>query len=171
MKKLSLIILSTIIMTNIQAFDEPDMPTLDKDFMSAVLNRRNNCSVIADFIKRGANVNACSQIFLRSVTPVLRCALDRGTDKESVEIIKLLIAAGANVNARTYNRVDNEHYGMMPLLTYAVIYSSPEVVQLFINAGANKKNVCGDTSMDYKKTALMAAQELGKTEIVKILSK
>lgn len=73
----------------------------------------------------------------------------------------MLIAAGADVNGITYNRVtDTDVYGMMPLLTYATIYSSAEIVQMFIDAGA-KDIVLEESPIAFKKTALMIAKELG----------
>ena len=82
----------------------------------------------------------------------------------------MLIKAGADVNATTYNRVEDEHlYGKMPLLTYAVIYSSAEIVQLLVDAGAQDKIIDPESKMSFKKTALMIAQELGKSDVVKVL--
>lgn len=141
----------------------------DKSLIGAILARKSH-SVIADLIHNGADVNETESEFLHYFIPVLGFALDRGTDKESVEIIKELIKAKANVNAEIYNRVSDENlYGMMPLLTYATIYSSPEVVQLLINAGA-KDCIPDQTSpIQFKKSALMIANELGKKDTARIL--
>lgn len=136
--------------------------------------REESPEKIALMIAEGADVKEIDSEFLRRYNPVLRYALDRGTDPKSVAIIKMLIDAGANVNEKTYNRTndtvqDIRVYGFMPLLTYAVIYSSAQVVQLFIDAGAQDKVLDLNDSMCFKKTALEIAQELKRTDIVKIL--
>ena len=126
---------------------------------------------IKKLITEGADVNAVfSDMFI--LLPVLRYALDRGTDEESVKIIKLLIQEGASVNNHTYNRVPNFiRYGMMPLLNYAVIYSSPDIVQLFVDAGANPNKKLKPSGLENNLTALELAYILEKPEIVQILIK
>ena len=130
---------------------------------------------IKRLIDSGEDVNAIDIEFLRLYKPVLRYALDRGTDAESVSIIKALLEADANVNHRTYNRVQDKNlYGMMPLLSYATIYSSPEIVLLFIQHGADvNQNLGQDRSepMLSNKTALRYAEELGKKETSSLLKK
>ena len=139
-------------------------PTL---LMDAIQNKQP-LHIVRQLIMGGEDVNVIDIEFLRWVKPVLRYALDRGTNEESVEIIKLLISDGANVNAFTYNRVlDKKLYGMMPLLAYATIYSSTEIVQIFIDAGAKDAIISGPLS--FKKTAQMIAQELEKSDIVFVL--
>lgn len=138
------------------------------NLMRAIATKESPSS-IALLIAKGEDVNECNMEFLRWLKPVLRYALDRGTDKESVEIIRMLIDAGADVNKITYNRVEDKRvYGMMPLLTYAAIYSSAEIVQILIDAGA-KDIQAEDSPISFKKTALTIAQELGKMDIAKIL--
>lgn len=135
----------------------------------AIVNKQSPLK-ISYLIAKGEDVNEIVSEFLRELKPVLRYALDRGTDSESVEIIRMLIQAGADVNAITYNRVDKPLlYGMMPLLTYAAIYSSAQVAQMFIDAGA-RDTILPDEGITFKKTALAIAQELGKADIVKILN-
>lgn len=139
--------------------------------MDAIAGKKNP-SEIKHMIFEGANVNEVDFEFLRCLKPVLRYALDRGTDTKSVEIIKMLIAAGADVNATTYNRVEDEHvYGMMPLLTYAAIHSSPEIVQMFVNAGAQDKVTEPQGTIAFKQSALAIAQELGRADVAKVLNK
>ena len=140
----------------------------DTCLMDAIKNKQP-LHIIRQLIMEGEDVNAIDFEFLRWVKPVLRYVLDRGTDEESVKIIKLLISQGANVNVVTYNRIPNSQlYGMMPLLTYAAIYSSAEIVQIFIDAGA-KDTILSESSITFKKSALMIAQELEKSDIVFVL--
>ena len=116
---------------------------------------------IEGYIASQADVNAVSSECLRYYNPVLRYALDRGTDPESVAIIKALLKAGANPNEPTYNRVsDQSLYGFMPLVCYAVIYSSLEVLELLIKSGADP-HLKIETGLGSKKTALEYAQQLG----------
>jgi len=136
--------------------------------MKAIAEKQSAAEV-RRLIAKGADVNAVDSEFIRWLKPVLRYALDRGTDSESVEIIRMLIQAGADVNAITYNRIqDKQLYGMMPLFTYAAIYSSAEVVQMFVDAGA-RDTIYGTDSIDFQKTALAIAQELAKADVVKVL--
>lgn len=126
---------------------------------------------IRRMIAEGANVNEVDCEFLRWYKPVLRYALDRGTDQQSVEIIQMLIEAGADINEKTYNRInDIRLYGMMPLLTYAVLYSSAEIVQILIKAGAQDIIIDPQDAICFKKSAFAIAQELGKSEIAQILA-
>lgn len=127
--------------------------------------------VISQLIEQGEDVNAIDSECIRWLKPVLRYALDRGTDKPSIEIIKMLIAAGADVNEVTYNRVTDEKvYGMMPLLTYACIYSSAEIVQLLVNAGSID-TILPNNGITFNKSALTIAKELEKTDIIHVLEK
>ena len=137
--------------------------------MKAIENKLP-CTEINSLITNDADVNEVDMEFLRCLKPVLRYALDRGVDQESVEIIKTLINAGADVNATTYNRVEDANvYGMMPLLTYAAIYSSVEIVQLLVDAGAKDRILSPTDSITFKKTALAIAQNLGKSDVVQVL--
>lgn len=135
------------------------------------IKRGTSFETIQKYIASGANVNAVSIEFLRYYNPALRYVLDRGIDPESVSIIKALLAAGANANQCTYNRVKEQSiYGFMPLISYAVIYSSPKVVQLFIEHGADVNQKL-DKGLGSNKTALRYAEELGKKESAPLLKK
>lgn len=128
--------------------------------------------IIKQLIESGEDVNEVYAEMLRAKKPVLRYALDRGTDRASIEIITYLIRSGADVNASTYNRVPDQNvYGMMPLLSYAVLYSSPEVVEILVNSGADVHFKLNETSLDSNKTPLTFARELDKFEVVDILLK
>ncbi len=124
---------------------------------------------IRELLDKGADVNAIDMEFLRRRKSVLCYAIDRGKDPESLKIINLLISRGADVNGVIYNRVEGSFYGFMPLLTYAVIYSSPEVVRLMLDAGAEGKKPVEASDMDFKKSALEVARMLARPEIVKML--
>lgn len=127
---------------------------------------------IKALLDAGEDVNACVCEFLRCFNPVLRYAIDRGTDSDSMDIIKMLVDAGAVVNSKTYNRVDDKRiYGMMPMISYAVIYSTPEVVELLITLGADPHLMFDSCSIDSKKTPLEHARELGKDDMIKLLEK
>lgn len=169
-KILLLLAISSILLFKAQLIycHQEDSCTL---LMQAIQDKKSALE-IGHLIAQGADVNAIDCEFLRKIKPVLRYALDRGTDPESVEIIRMLIEAGADVNQLTYNRVtDKRLYGIMPLLTYAAIYSSAEVVQILLEVGATDAVVKNSDSLSFKKTALRIAQELGKTDIINVLNK
>lgn len=136
------------------------------------LESKQSPQEIKRLIEQGEDVNAVDSECIRLLKPVLRYALDRGADKDSVTIINMLIKAGADVTANTYNRVTDERvFGIMPLLTYASIYSSAEIVQMFIDAGARDSiPVVQESSVEFTKSALMIAQELGRTDVVNVLT-
>lgn len=170
MKRLSILLLLFFINTNSFAFNlDPD------DFATPLmqaLEDKKSPEIIGKLIKNGENVNATKIAFLRCFKPVLCYAIARGTDAESVKIIKMLLNADANVrDATTYNRVeDTQVYGFMPILTYAAIYSSAEVVQLLIDAGA-RDSILRENPITFKKSALEIAQELGKQDVVNVLQR
>ncbi len=168
MKKLMLAIIAVLAITmQSHASIEYDSFT---PLMRAIATKEP-ASEVRRLIDAGEDVSAVDTEMIRWINPVLRYALDRGTDAESVEIIRMLIQAGADVNAITYNRIqDKQLYGMMPLLTYAAIYSTAEVVQMFVAAGA-RDTILGKDGICFTKTALEIAQELGKTDVVKLLEK
>ncbi len=165
-KKLFITVLMLIRVYSMQASKSWTALEWQKPFsLIEAIQNKQPLHTIRQLIMEGEDVNAIDFEFLRYVNPVLRYALDRGTDEESVEIIKMLISNGANVNKVTYNRVSDEKlYGMMPLLTYATIYSSAEIVRILIDAGAKDTIVPGP--LNFEKTALMIAQELEKSEVV-----
>lgn len=155
-----------ICMPTAYANNESDGPT---ELMIAI---ESGCTLdeVLWHLAEGQNADEIYSNFLRAYKPVLRYALDRGTDQETVRIIETLINAGADVNAITYNRVtDRQVYGMMPLLSYAVIYSSPEIVALLIENGADVNCKLCTSSIDSCKTPLQYALELNKHEIVELL--
>jgi ankyrin repeat protein len=78
--------------------------------------------------------------------------------KGQIDIVKLLIETGADINAKNYNG-----YESTPLM-YALVAEHLEVVKLLIKAGANvnAKNIWGET-------ALFLASRKGYEDIIKIL--
>jgi hypothetical protein len=148
-------------------YDKPSIFINESSILMDALQFGVSPKQIQKLIDYGENANQVYIEFLRAVNPVLRYALDRGTDEESLEIIRILIEAGADINDFTYNRDTNrENSCMMPLISYAVIYSSPEVVQIFIDAGAdvNITSDCHNTPLGY-------AQELGKDKVAEMFEK
>ena len=67
-------------------------PIFSGDFSNSplikALENKQSPSEIKRIIAKGADVNEIEYEFLRCCKPVLRYALDRGTDQESVEIIE-----------------------------------------------------------------------------------
>ncbi len=74
------------------------------------------------------------------VTPLMIAVNDIG----NAEIVKLLLQAGAEVNARTQN-------GLTPLMIAAKVNRNPEIAQLLLQAGAevNAKDKAGQSALDY----------------------
>ncbi|MBI4699077.1 MAG: ankyrin repeat domain-containing protein [Nitrospirae bacterium] len=109
----------------------------------------NDLSQIRDLIDAGADVNITAD---NGATPLFRASYNGYT-----EIVKLLLAAGAEVNAV---RKDN---GATPLL-FATQQGHAEVVKLLLeaNAGVN------DASKDGR-TPLLIASQKGHEEVVKLL--
>ena len=81
------------------------------------------------------------------------------SQKYHTEIIKLLIAAGADVNAKCRTG--------STALVYAARYGNKEIVKLLITAGADV-NAKGSI-VDDGRTALMVAAAKGNTEMAKLL--
>jgi len=129
-----------------RAFRKKRRFPLDDSLMQAVLT--GNINNVEVFIKRGANANA----FLVSM-PLLAFAVGKG----QVETARLLLAAGANVNARSALT------GVVAL-SCAVIGNNLELASLLLAHGAevNAKNYKG-------LTALMLAAELGNIPLVQML--
>lgn len=161
---------AVLLYCNPALYCKPDFSAYFSDSLLMIaIEDKQSPKEIKRIIAEGADVNEVDSEYIRRLKPVLRYALDRGTDPESVEIIKMLIDADADVNDITYNRVEDQRfYGMMPLLTYAAIYSSTEIVQMLVDAGARDK-ILSDDTITFKKSAFMIAQELGKMDVAVIL--
>ncbi len=141
--------------------------SIEKSTLMTAIEQDCSPEEIQELIDNGEDVNESFVYFLREIKPVLRYALDRKLDRESVEIIRILINSGADVNVITYNRVRNKAlYGFPSLLSYAVIYSSAEVVQIFIDGGADVNFSEKDSK---HKTPLWYAKKLNKPKVIKLL--
>lgn len=121
---------------------------------------------IQRLIDTGMDVNDVTASFPHRLKPVLGFAIDRGDDK----ITKFLLDKGANPNAHVYNRVPDENrYGFMSLLHYAVIYASPEIVQYMIDLGADVNYSLEGEDLAIKRKPLETARLLGKKVIEDML--
>ena len=124
---------------------------------------------IKQIMDEGADVNEVyNDMSMVIWTPVLGFALARREDEETVKIIQLLIREGANVNERIYDGLQNLA-GIMPLLSYAVKYSSPTIVQLLIDAGADVNKRLKSGKLINSLTALELAHILERSDIVQML--
>ncbi|MCL1875473.1 MAG: ankyrin repeat domain-containing protein [Synergistaceae bacterium] len=94
-------------------------------------------------IQGGANVNAEVHTQNFRVETVLNLAIKR-SKRNTPEIVSLLLASGADVNAKNDD-------GYTPLMYAAMKNQTPEVSHLLIQAGAgvNAKNNCGYTPLMY----------------------
>lgn len=137
--------------------------------LMCALEMKQPVDEIKQLIEEGEDVDAVEFEFLRAVTPVLRYAIDRGNDMESIEIIRLLLQNRASPDARTYNRRGDEDptHGFMTVFHYAIIYSSPEVVQTFIEFGADVNHCCEYS--EYTKSPLETAQLLNRRDMEQVL--
>ena len=90
--------------------------------LSAAISRKLSLKIIQDIIDAGANVKADQWCLFNCI--------EQGS---SIDIAKLLIKAGANVNQK------NKGYWGTPLLRALVDGASAEFIRLLINAGADIK--------------------------------
>ena len=134
--------------------------------MCALINKEPY-QKIQTLIFHGQDVNAVDMEFMRHYNPVLLFALNRGDDPESLKILKLLIDHGADVNGTTYHRVHNKKlFGMMPLLSYAVIHSSKDVIKLLVSSGANPFKKLPEDSLSNPYSSYEIAVILNKKEVI-----
>lgn len=111
--------------------------------------QNNRLTELADLLKKGANVNTVNQQH--------KSLLLVATEKQFVNMAKLLIEYGADVNLQD-NRLES------PFLTAAVLGNS-ELIALYLENGARF-----DVFNRYYGTALIPACERGHVEIVKMLT-
>jgi uncharacterized protein len=144
--------------------------------VEAVLN--NNLKAVTALLVQGADANAKSNVGIpvllvairRESAPIVEALLKRGADPNvrdadtdftpileaigRVEIVKLLLAAGADVNATCRKEYDLER-GWTPLMV-AAFFGSEDLVQLLIDKGADVNAKAPDGN-----TALTLAKEMG----------
>jgi ankyrin repeat protein len=110
-----------------------------------------NKSLVEQFIKKGADVNGDTK---NRANPLLNAC----KSNHSVEIVKLLVEKGANVN------VSDPHSGDFTPLYYAVYYRKVELVRLLISKGADV-----NAKFAGNRTAIFESLEVENCEIFKIL--
>jgi len=128
----------------------------DYDFLE--LSARGSLEQVAGAINDGANVNARDDFFGR--TPLIYAA----ASNPDPEVVRALIKAGADVNARTEEGRSAEG-GFTPLIT-ASIRSDPKIIRILIDAGAdvNARNRPGWTPL-----LLAAASIDSNPEVIRAL--
>ncbi len=117
--------------------------------------------IIETLLAAGANPNAVINrgVFINDdltvrIVPILTYAIAHAMD---LEIIKLLIDAGADVSA-----IDTIHYNIVTPLIAASALGQQETIDLLLKAGADK-----DYKNKYTKTAFNYAQEYTKISYTK----
>ena len=120
----------------------------DVALSDAVTN--NNVNLVRSLLEKGANPNfdsRCYSVLLRAIRV------------QSVEIVKLLLKHGANINP-------TEKYSSDVPLNWAVSIGNIKIVELLLKAGAdpNVEGGCGDCS-------LILAVERANVEMVELLLK
>ena len=148
---LILLIISFILASSVSAIGE-------EDFFELV--KTGTPEEVKKAIKEGADVNARTTEEIESfgevegVTPLIMAAWYN----ENPEVTKLLLDAGADVNARDKN-------GCTPLIWAAVFNENPEVTKVLIDAGANV-----NARSEYGTTPLMHAAWYNQNpEVIKVL--
>ena len=113
---------------------------LNEEFFAAA--RKGDTAAVKDLLDKGVNVNA--------KTRYGATALSYACDRANLELVKLLVERGADVNAK------DTFYGEVPL-GWALGKGNVEIVKLLLDKGA--------TGVD---RALMSGIEDGNVEIVKV---
>lgn len=129
-----------------RAFRKKRLAPLDDALANAVI--KGNVNNVAVFLSRGANAN----VFLVSM-PLLAFAAGKG----QLETARLLLAAGANVNARSALIGSGA-------LARAVVGDHLEIVRLLLAHGANI-----DAKDNKGVTALMLVADSGNAALVRVL--
>src|SRR6266404_1516316 len=88
-------------------------------------------------------------------------ALVRSIKKNHIEIVKILVAAGVEVNARVAK--PKPDYFPPTILMVAISMGNAEIIKLLINAGADVRVRAGGFAIGKEFTALSIAIEKGNT--------
>lgn len=131
-----------VVMALIRAGADPHTSTADgiTPLMQAALYNKNP-EVISKLLSLGSYVN---QVNDKSVSALMFSCLE-----PSVEKVKLLLGAGADINAQSYR-------GVTPLMWAAMDNSNPAVVSELLKAGADPDVIDeqGKSALDYAKENL-----------------
>ena len=119
-----------------------------------------NPGVVAALVAAGANVGAKDA---RGYTPLI---LASGNTALGPEAVTVLINAGADVNAQSYEVGLRADGGFTPLMAAAMLSFTPEVIVMLLNAGAdiNAKNMVG-----WNPILLAAGSGRASPEVIKAL--
>ena len=97
---------------------------------------------VKEGLSLGANVNyVIEDKEDKGLTPLIAAILSKNHSQNRIEIIKLLIEAGANVNSNQFNS------GLTPLLIALTRENALEILEIFLNAGADVNYVVKDDQM------------------------
>lgn len=145
-KRLQLLVFVIVVIIVTPAFSKP---MVDLDFISAC--SRGTPEEVIKGISSGCDVN----MFFNGIATPLQFAAQRLSDTperaaDTVKVIRALVEAGADVNARNKNA--SNKYGWPPLIILTAHGNVPEAITILLNAGAdvNAKN-------NEQTTALMSA--------------
>lgn len=131
--------------------------TISNQTPLAIASIRGHTGLAKFLLEHGADPNIADN---EGYTPLHGAVNGADTDEE-IEIVKLLLEKGANIDAQTKDsRSRRPNFNGATPLHYAVIHGDAKVTKLLLDKGANK---------DIKNKADKTAVDLAKTEDIKNL--